>query len=132
MSPLKEFATTPTINSAREVLVRPPIGGPAQGQLAERLELFERQGSVAVELQHGEESRDHDPRLGRTGDELPEVEGSGIPQQGDDDRRLLADADERRMQVVEADVADLLRRQRQQASAAKSSSVSVQTSSGTA
>ena len=51
-----------------EVLFRPAFRGPAQGQLAERLELLERQRGVAVQLQDGEEAGDHDAGLVDAGD----------------------------------------------------------------
>ena len=69
---------------------------------------------MPIQLQHRDEPRHHDPGLRDPGDQFAEAHRFGAAQQGHDDRRLLADAHERRMQMIEADVRDLLRSERQQ------------------
>ena len=64
---------------------------------------------MPVELQHREEARDDDAGLRRAGDELPKAQRARRPQQRDDHGGLVADRHERRVQVVEPDVRDLLR-----------------------
>ena len=58
---------------------------------------------VPVQLEHGEEARDDDAGLLGAGDELAEGHRLAAAQQRDDVGGLLADADQRRVQVVEPD-----------------------------
>ena len=69
---------------------------------------------MPVQLEHGEKTRDDDAGLHRPGDQFAKTQAARRPQQGDDDRRLLADRDERRVQVVEPHVRDLFRGEGQQ------------------
>src|SRR5690606_34260491 len=78
----------------RQLLVGPGLRRPSQSELAQRLELLEREGGMAVQLQDRDESRDDDAGLADTAHELPEGEGLGAAQQRHDDGRLLPDADE--------------------------------------
>src|SRR5690606_2952546 len=55
-----------------EVLVAEVVAGPADRELAERLELLERDRRVPVELEHCEEAGDDDAARGLAGDQLAE------------------------------------------------------------
>src|SRR5476651_109872 len=81
-----------------EAVVGPVLGRPVQCELTEWLNLVVGDRIAAVQLEHGEEARDDDATLVCAGDELAERHRLPAPEKGDDDRRLLADADERRVQ----------------------------------
>ena len=84
-----------------------------QAEVAERHELVEREGAEAVELEHGQETCDHDtPEVG-TRDELAERERVDGTQHPHHVSRLLTDADQRRVQVVEPHRGQLARGQRE-------------------
>src|SRR4051812_21110748 len=104
------FSTVIVGSQIRQVLFGPVLGGPPQGQFAERLQLLEGDRGTAVQLEHGQEPRDDDALLLGPGHQLAKVHRLALAQHPDDDRRLLPDADQRRVQVVEPDHGDLARR----------------------
>ncbi len=98
----------------RKSLVRPGVGCPAQRELAERFQLFEGQGRVAYSS-----STEMKRATTMPGSLTPETSSrklsDSVPRSNvTTDRRLLADADQRRVQMIEADVRDLLGRERQE------------------
>ncbi|OEI67225.1 hypothetical protein Cus16_3126 [Curtobacterium sp. ER1/6] len=102
-------------SQVREALLGPVLGGPPECQLPQRFELFERDRRVPVQLEDRQEASHHDTRLRDTGDQLAErdVLVRTGPEDGHDDRGLLADAHERRVQVLESDGRDLPRGERE-------------------
>ena len=65
--------------------------------------MLEGDRSIPVELEHGEEARDNDALQLRANDQLAEGVWFAAPEQCDDVRRLLPDADQWRVKVVESD-----------------------------
>src|SRR3954452_15776713 len=67
------FSTVIVGSQIRQILFGPVLGGPPQGQFAERLQLLEGDRGTAVQLQHGQEPRDDDAFLLGAGHQLAKV-----------------------------------------------------------